>query len=122
MKKVVLLILGMGAVALLGLATLLFLAWWDLHPRRCVIEASTDAILTEQEATDLSRRALVKKGLSSPALHPKPYRHNSPKVFARNTIHTNHGYVIWGDTNHYRYSVHMEKSGTTVRCSIAKCK
>jgi hypothetical protein len=76
-----------------------------------------DRPLTEDVAVELTRKTLEEEGFDVASMTPQPFWHNDPRVFARNTINPNNGYVLWGDPHHapaWEYSVTIEKNGSDV--------
>jgi hypothetical protein len=84
-----------------------------------------DRELTEDVAVDLTRKALAVEGIDVASLKPQPFWRKDPRVFARTTINSNSGYVLWGDPRQasgWEYSVTIEKNGSDVRCRVYRPK
>jgi hypothetical protein len=84
-----------------------------------------DRLLTEDLAVEFTRKTLQAEGIDVSSLKPQPYDwHDDPyrnaKLFARNTINPNQGYVLWGDPHHaaWEYSVTIEKKGLDICCRV----
>ena len=56
------------------------------------------------------------------AFGPIPYQHG-PEIFARNTLSSNDGYVLWhrkGSTYVWDYMVYLQWEGHEVTCDVSK--
>jgi hypothetical protein len=84
-----------------------------------------DRQLTEDVAIDLTKRTLVAEGIEVSAMEPQRFWTNDPRLFARNTINPNQGYVLWGNPQHgpmWEYHVNIKKNGSDVRCRVYRPK
>jgi hypothetical protein len=85
-------------------------------------ELQTGEAMTEPVAIRLSRQALKQDGLDIAGFEPVPYQHG-PEVFARNTLGSNDGYVLWhrkGSAQVWNYMVHLDWEGREVACTVSK--
>ncbi len=134
------------AATTLGVCLLLLGAWLAHRVNKFGIndmfsrehQFSDERPLTEQVALEITRRALEADGYDTSVLSPVEYRHEFPeghaeRFFARNTLNSNSGRVLWGPApapwgslikrNAFRtYAVRIEKSGSEIRCRVYKGK
>lgn len=84
-----------------------------------------DSQLSERDAVELSRQALVKHDKKLNRIRPVPFSHIGPSVYAANTVKPNCGYVLWSVNSSHRdwdYKVQITKAGNEVVCEITKPK
>jgi hypothetical protein len=84
-----------------------------------------DRELTEDVAVDLTRKTLETDGFDVVSMKPQRFWRDDPRVFAKNTINPNKGYVLWGDPHHaagWEYLVQIEKYGPDVCCRVYRPK
>ncbi len=84
-----------------------------------------DSQLSERDAVELSRLALVKHDKKLNRIRPVPFSHIGPSVYAANSAKPNCGYVLWSANSSHRewdYMVQITKSGNDVVCEITKPK
>ncbi len=114
------LIVGIPAVAV---------AWSiyrDLNPRPHYYGIDPSAKLTEELAIQFTRQALVDDDKATAKMVPEPYWPDSQfenpeeaeRLFARNRIDSNSGYVIWS----VGYHVRIEREGAQIVCRVYKPK
>jgi hypothetical protein len=78
-----------------------------------------DRQLTEEVAVDLTRKTLEEEAFNVASMRPQPFWHNDPRVFARNTINPNNGYVLWGD-RHLEQVTFIRSQGLEYKCGRSK--
>jgi hypothetical protein len=85
--------------------------------------------LTEAVAIDVTSRTLKADGHDTTTLRPMEYANtyregHSERLFARNTLNENMGYVVWGAKNHNygSYKVSVKKDGDTIRTRVYHLK
>lgn len=79
--------------------------------------------LTENDAVELSRRALILYGKQSGGMHPVPYWHDDERIFARSDLDPDSGYVLWWVSRpecEWEYSVDVTREGDEVVCAIVR--
>ncbi len=88
----------------------------------CLDNVQENFVVTDDLAVLLSKNALVGMGVDVSNMEPKPYGHDG-KLFARNKINSNDGYVLWGNTSGPMtsgYSVTIRRNGTKIYCDAGK--
>jgi len=81
--------------------------------------------LSEEMALDLTKKALIDSGLDGSFIYAVPFHPGGSDLFARNTIDSNRGYVLWqkeGNDTKYAYIVYLERSEGQVTVTINEPK
>ncbi|HEV8003973.1 MAG TPA: hypothetical protein VGP63_29170 [Planctomycetaceae bacterium] len=85
-----------------------------------------DGQLTEEVAVDLTRTTLEAEGFDVSSMKPQRFWPDDPRVFARNAINPNNGYVSWHDPNAatwgYSMTVTIQTNGADVCCRVYRPK
>lgn len=87
-----------------------------------------DRPLTEEDAVDLSRRAIILHGRQSAGMHPVPWsEHPDEKgrapLFAKRDGYPDDGQVLWWIADPrcaWEYSVRVHRDGEEVVCEVAR--
>lgn len=98
----------------------------DTHPPVHRYTLPHAQALTEAVAISYTRQALADEGKSVLEMVPVPYwpepqfvdNPDGERLFARNTVNPNHGYVIWSNG----YSVRIQHDGDAVLCKVFTMK
>lgn len=80
-------------------------------------------VITDELAITLSKKALEEFGLDISKYEPEPYSEDTKKLFARNAITNNDGYVLWKEKNSTSgsgYSVFIRRKGSDIYCDAGK--
>ncbi|MBA4104182.1 MAG: hypothetical protein C0485_00360 [Pirellula sp.] len=92
-----------------------------LNPRPHTFPIDASAPLTEPLAIAYARRALIAEGINAPLMKPVQYWPDSQfkdtdneRLFARNRINPNTGYIIWNVGRHVR----IERVDQQVTCRV----
>ena len=106
------------------------LGLWNVFSREYTF-CGTSA-LTEEGAVEISRQALVKHGVGAGTITPHPLCTENGRLFARNTLDRDSGYVIWrrkpdvanGEdfTATAYYMVTITQRGGQIRCRVLRMK
>ncbi len=94
---------------------------------KIVLPFKKELVLTEYEAINISREALMRYGVDVGSLRPMPFT-NDPnqgdRFFARNNVNPNSGYILW----ERQHSEGQNQTGYSVRidpqfvCSVGPTK
>lgn len=88
----------------------------------CIESVSDGFVLTEELAISATIEALKRKGVPIVNVVPVPYWSGDSRIFARNDIDKNSGYVLWHNknihTSLYEYSVKIERKGNSFFCRV----
>ena len=105
------------------LATAVLLLAGCSHTHQIMLGA--DEPLTEESAVEASRKPLAMDGTDVTQFEPVPFRDKAHGVFAKNTLGTDGGYVLWrqrGDRKLCSYVVFLERSGKIATCKVDNVK
>jgi len=95
----------------------------NLSPREYVFVESRP--LTEEVAIEVTKQALQADGYDTSNFAPyESHYRKGERIFARNRISENKGYVMWYNVNerHIAYTVRAEKNGDEIRCRVYRKK
>ena len=104
--------------------------YYDISGKSYSFPVDSKFKLTEENAIEMSKRALIEAGLEIEQLVPIPWgppnSEANEKLFARNTIDPNNGYVLWAFRNNEvprrGYSVQLELKGDAIIANVGKFK
>lgn len=88
----------------------------------CMNIGKSGRAIGDRDAVSASRRYLAAHGFDVSRMTPITFG-NSDKLFARNEINKNSGYVLWhkhGETNRYEYVVTLRESSDGIYCRVSK--
>jgi hypothetical protein len=113
-----------------AIAALLYVsAWWPFRPHRASFQLAEGELLDESQAILISRAALRRAGLESPAMRPEPFAPSSPEhagqPYAANAIRPeDSGYALWRDDSDltWCYTVRLERADATILTTATRCK
>ena len=116
-----------SALVLLPLVALPIIYFWQ-QPTLYRFSFPAAQPLTEGDAVELSRRALILHGKQSAAMHPVPWRGHPDEdgrapLFARRDGYPDDGVVLWlvGRTDVvWNYSVRVYRDGDEVVCEVVR--
>ncbi|OQW87763.1 MAG: hypothetical protein BWK78_08860 [Thiotrichaceae bacterium IS1] len=98
---------------------------WGVHgcqrPEVCLRGVTEGFVISEALAVSLSRDALIKSGVDVSKMVPIPYGDGPKKLFARNTLEHNSGYVLWQPISVETlsgYSVSIRPRGDQLYCNV----
>jgi hypothetical protein len=104
------------------------LAIWNSEPTYRSTFAAGDR-LTEEVVLVRARDAIRQAGYDPNSVEPVCFRTPCPKpegYFARNTVDSNRGYVLWRFTSDnrtlYQLSVTVERRQDEIRCTVGRVK
>lgn len=94
-------------------------------PSKYYFTVDAGSQLSEGNAVELSKQALIKYGEELNRIRPAPFSHAGQGVYAANSVKPNSGYVLWSVNSSRRkwdYKVQITKTGSEVICEITKPK
>ncbi len=119
-----------GLLALLLGAAVAITLYIETHPRAHEFAVTRAGVLTESEAITITHEAISRSGrnqneFTALAWGTREWEGKPERVFARNTIDPNDGYVIWkhssGDPAR-TLRVSIEKHETAFKCKVHRAK
>ena len=122
MKSKRLLFTGLALIVAIPAVALAWSVYRDLNPQPYYYTIDASAPLTEDSAIEFTRQALMDDGKAAADMIPIPYWPDSQfenpqeaeRLFARNRIDPNGGYVIWSAGYHVR----IKRTGDRIECGV----